>query len=922
MIHLRLRTEYSFEQTYAPVARVIARLKELGCTAAGIVDSGTWGHVRWFNACKEAGIQPLLGVEVVVSDGEETTRMWFLARSEAGLRETYTLTSKSHRQTILTRRGRVPRLYRHDVEGMSEEIIKFAGDVTDGPWLASVGALLDLNPASRVLNAKKLALAKQHGLRLVSTADNSYAKEEDRDVFELTVFGGLKPSPQHIIGELEHQDVAAAIAAECSGLTLPKAPIIRAEGDLEALCREGIKFRNMSWNDAYEKRLQYELELIHSKDFVSYFLVVGDMVRYAKQHMLVGPSRGSSAGSLVCYLTRITEIDPIPPKLYFERFIDVSRSDLPDIDIDFPDNKRHMVFEYMTEKYGVANTAHIGTISTFKPRSALIQVCKALNIPSQATGAVKVAMIERGIADSRAQNCLEDTLLTTEPGKALLKSYPQVIKAAALEGHATHSGVHAAGLLVCNDAITNYCTVDGNGIAHVEKGAAESLGLLKIDVLGLRTLGILEDSGVPINWYGMKFDDPAVYDVFNNGKLSCIFQFEGQALRSLSKNIKFETMTEIDAVTALARPGPFGAGIVQEYLDRKRGKTYEAIHPLVQARMADTCGLPLYQEQTLAIVRDIGKFDWAETSFVRKAISKRLGKEFFGKFWPKFLEGARSQGIDEQAAHKVWDLINSMGAWQMNKAHTYSYAVISYWTAYLKAHHPLEFAAANLRSAKDESSATELLREMHAEGIHYKPFDLELSEENWAAKDGMLIGGFLNLKGFGEVKARKYVQLRNEGKLTAKQKEEIAAAENPFNDIFPLQTAYGHLYADPRGNGIAADKIWKIAEMDESQFGNYVFIAEIVAKNSRNENEEVNVKRREARGKPRMLTGPVEFLDLRVQDDTGAMLIRVNRFDYERIGRELSEQVELGAHLLLRVEMCKGLRFGYIKRWKRLDKSE
>jgi len=913
MIQLRIRTEYTFGQTYAPIDRVIATLKEQGCTAAGIVDQGsTWGHVRWFKKCKEAGIKPLLGVELVVADEDDTSpRMWFLAKNMEGLQELYRFSSKTFQQPLAGKRGNIPALRRSDVFNMSDNIIKFAGDITDEEFLKSVGAYADISPASRVLAMKKRSL----GLPFVGISDNAYSRPEDAATFEF-IGGGKKPTPQHILMELERPDIAQAIADSITLDALPKAPMIRAEGDLEALCREGIKFRKMEgiWNDVYEQRLMYELNLIREKDFVAYFIIVADLMRYAKQHMLVGPSRGSSAGSLVCYLARITEVDPIPPKLFFERFIDISRADLPDIDSDFPDNKRHMVFEYMAEKYGAENTAHIGTISVYRPKSALIQVCKKLNIPSAATAAVKVAMIERGIADSRANNCLEDTLKTTDPGRKLVEMYPQVLVASQLEGHASHTGVHAAGLLVCNDKITNYCTVDANGIAHVEKGAAEELGLLKIDVLGLRTLGVLEDSGVPIDWYNLKFDDPETYRVFNEGRYSGIFQFEGSALRSIGGQVNFKSMVEIDAVTALARPGPFGGGVTEKYINRSKGEPYAAMHPLVEAQMSETYGLPVYQEQTMAIVKEIGKFDWKETSFIRKAVSKRLGKEYFDTFYAKFEVGALENGLSKEQSLEIWDLINSMGAWQMNKAHTYSYAVISYWTAYLKAHHPMEFAAANLRNAKDEDSAVGLLREMTKEGLKYVAFDIDKSEEHWAAKDGILYGGFMNLHGFGEAKAKKFVEARNAGALTQKMRDDVAAAKNIFADIFPLRTKYGHMYDDPAGNGLGGE-LYRVEQFDGSQTGSCLMIGEIIYKNLRDINEDVNVKKRGGK----VESGQPIFLDLRLRDDTGEILTRIHRFDYKQMGEELFNNVPVGAHLLVRLKMCRGIKFGIIQKWRRLD---
>lgn len=919
MIQLRIRTEYTFGQTFAPIGRVVQRLKELGCTAAAIVDeNSTWGHVPWYKACKAADIQPLLGVSIVVADDEQTHRMWFLARNKDGLSELYRLTSKAHGQQIPTRGGSIPRFYRKDVLGMSENILKFAGDITDSTFLKDVGAYIDLNPASRILNIRKNNIAKQTGLRLVETGDNAFSYPSDKEAFEFATRSGMKQTPQFILEQLAHQDVAAEIAEQCKDLELPCAPMIRAEGDLEAICRDGIKFRKMEsiWTDEYETRLKYELDLIRSKDFESYFIIVADMVHYAKKHMLVGPSRGSAAGSLVCYTTRITEIDPIPPKLYFERFIDVSRTDLPDIDLDFPDNKRQMVFDYMADKYGANNVAHIGTISQFKPKSALIQVCKALNIPPAATAAVKVAMIERGMADSRANNCLEDTLKETGPGRQFIASYPQAAAASLLEGHASHTGVHAAGLLVCNDEIINYATVDQHGIAHVDKYSAELVGLLKIDVLGLRTLGVLEDSGVPVDWYNLPFDDQATFDVFNQGRMCGIFQFEGNALRSISNNIHFETINEIDAVTALARPGPFSSGVTEKYIKRHNGEKYAPLHPKVEAIMADTYGLPLYQEHTLAIVRDIGKFGWNETSFVRKAISKRQGVEFFQKFYPPFLEGAMSQGIPEKSAQQVWDLINAMGAWQMNKAHTYSYAVISYWTAYLKAHFPLEFAASSLRNAKDEDSALELLREMVREGVEFVAFDIDKSQMRWSVQDGKLYGGFVSLKGIGESKAAKLIAARDAGQLTQKQREGIAKCENLFADIFPLHTKYSRLYDDPHGNGIAG-QVWNIADLTEGipHGEERVFIGELIHKNARNANEETNVKKRGGKTE----TGPLDFVDVRLRDDTDMIGGRVSRWDFQKHGKELLEKIPIGAHLMIRAKFFNGIRYAFISKWRRLD---
>ncbi|HEY6019201.1 MAG TPA: hypothetical protein VIY48_04660, partial [Candidatus Paceibacterota bacterium] len=260
---------------------------------------------------------------------------------------------------------------------------------------------------------------------------------------------------------------------------------------------------------------------------------------------------------------------------------------------------------------------------------------------------------------------------------------------------------------------------------------------------------------------------------------------------------------------------------------------------------------------------------------------------------------------------------STMGTWCMNKAHTYSYAIISYWTAYLKAHHPLEFAACNLRNAKDEESAFELLREMVREGIEYVPFDIEKSALNWSVIDGKLYGGFTALKGIGESKAAKLIEARDAGKLTTKQRADIAKCDNIFNDLNPLMTKYCSIYNNPKEHGVLTDKIWHVADLTEGipHGEERVLIAELIYKNQRDANEDVNIKKRNGK----VETGQTIFVDLRLRDDTGMIGGRINRFDYLRIGKELLEEVPIGAHLLIRAKFFNGIRYCFISKWKRLD---
>ena len=379
---------------------------------------------------------------------------------------------------------------------------------------------------------------------------------------------------------------AVNIAAQASSAELRKAPLIKLQGDVEALCRAGIKLRLKAkqikkWTPEYEQRLVRELKLVKEKEFDSYFLMVADMVMWAKERMLVGPARGSSAGSLACYLMGITEVDPMPYGLMFERFVDVTRKDLPDIDIDFPDTTRDQVYTYLREKYGEPQVARIGTISEYKPKSALGEVAKKLQIPPWETAAVKDAMFVRSSGDSRVNNCLMDTLNETEPGQALLRKFPAIALAGEIEGHASHAGLHAAGVIVCNEPVSNFCTV-ADGVAQLDKIDAEALNLLKIDVLGLRTLSVIEDSKIMSNKdiYNLQYNDKRVFDLINSGKFSGIFQWEGQALQSLTSQITIASFDDMAHITALARPGPLGGGAAGKFSERHSGKAkIDVAHP-------------------------------------------------------------------------------------------------------------------------------------------------------------------------------------------------------------------------------------------------------------------------------------------------------------------------------------------------------
>lgn len=861
--HLRVKTEYSFRQAYGPVKDVAAALAELGCKTAGIVDTrGTWGHVSWEKALKDHEIQPAFGAEFEIpNEAGRKPRCWVLAEN---LRQFYRLSSSqpSTPEELAQAKG----------------VIRFSGAALTDPETFDY---IDVNPRSLRRQRQALELARRTGKPLVVTGDNDYPTPADRLKF-LAWDDSKRMTPQHILNEQELRAAlpllddatweaacrnAYEIEERLQGIKLEAAPIISVPGDLAALVEEGRKYRLKAghikdWTPTYQQRLERELQLIREKAYDSYFIVVADLVVWAKTQMLVGPARGSSAGSLVCYLLQITEVDPLVHDLIFERFIDVNRDDLPDIDIDFNDQKRHLVVDYLARKYGADCVAHIGNINRLKPRSVMAHVAKKMGIPHGATFSVTNVLIEYSSGDSRYGKGLEDTLTGTQPGKDFLERYPEAVLMGELENHASHTGVHAAGIIVSNEPVVEFCTVH-DGIAHVDKKDAEYLNLLKIDALGLRTLGVIEDAGCVTNeqLYALEFNDPNVLRIFDQGKFSGLFQFEGGAQRRVSLQVPITDFKKIDHVTALARPGPLGGGAAGSYINRNLGAeevTYR--HPSMKEYLGDTMGVVLYQEQVMRIVRELGCFSWEETSTIRKAMSGRKGKEFFDQRGRMFVEGAATHGINEEEAKQIWDEICSFGAWGMNKSHTTSYAMISYWCAYMKCYHPLEYAAACLRSAKDDEQTVEILRELSAEGVHVTPFDPQLSDVNWSAKEGQLLGGYTNLHGIGPVKARAYVEKRATKGLDEKDLEKLAKHEVKHKDLRPAHTLWGDIYDRPTDHNIYG-KVKEFAELEDGE--NAVVICRMIRNERRDENETVRLAKRGYAKE-----GQTLFLDMFVVDDS------------------------------------------------------
>jgi DNA polymerase III alpha subunit len=899
--YLTTRSAFSFRRAYGKPEMFMERFAELGVKHVGIADDyGTWGHVPWEKAALAAGLEPLYGARFPL-EGEGERRPTFAALGVES-RPLYRFSS------------RPPATETDIIEHPDRSgVIILSGHALKNP---DAFDYINLDQRSQIATRAQLKLAADTGKPLILTPFNAYPAPEHRKEY-LAWDDSRRTYPSHVMGDdelraaywiLDEETYSSArrntfeLAERLEGIRLAKAPMIRVEGDLNVIVEEGRQYRLSrdhisEWTQEHQERLEYEMGLIKEKGYESYFLVVGDMVRWAKDNnILVGPGRGSSAGSLVCYLTRITEVDPLVHGLIFERFIDINRSDLPDIDIDFSDRQRHRVFEYIENKYGKDNVARLGNISRLQSRSVIHHVTKKMGIPAGEGYRVMNVLIEHSSGDARYGKGLEDTLNDTQPGRDFMNKFPEAKVMTELEHHPSHTSVHAAGALVSHVPIIDYCTVY-EGVAQIDKSAAEYLNLLKIDVLGLRTLGVIEDANCMTaeELYGLKLDDPKVFDVINQKRFAGVFQFEGASQRRVTTQIEIRDFSHIDHLTALARPGPLGGGGTQLYIERFWGKKpVEYIHDSMGAYLDETQGVAVYQEQVMRLVREIGGFDWAKTSIIRKGMSASKGPEFFLQYTEDFIEGAARLGIDRETAQRIFYDMRMMGAWTMNKAHTCSYAIISYWCAYLKAYHGAAYAAALLRNAKDDEQTLETLREFADEGIESVPFDPELSDIDWQYKDNKIIGGFKNIVGVGSVKAAALLEARAKGELTTERLDKLLKKGVKFSDLHPAKTLWREMYDKPWKFNINGE-IKEIGDLKDKQ--DAVVIVRVDKVDRRDENESVRIGRRAGK----VWQGQSLFLDVHGTDDSVSrpVILRIRPENWNTFGQKIADNAIVGKDWLL-----------------------
>jgi DNA polymerase III alpha subunit len=699
MLYLRTRTQYSSEQGKPKGTGTVQDLVDFAVAnkmeAIALTDTNCFGHREFQEACLKAGIEPIFGMEFQWPHHIGTIPRVALAKNQDGLRELYSMKAGDQ---------------------VSDDIMLLP-PALDGP--------------AYIYEEQEIL----HGLRWPNDA---YA-----------IF------PRHLC---EYNAFPSCDLRHFSPVRIPKAQPPQIPGmDIHLTCTAKLTDLYPGQGPEYLTRLDrlaLEVGVIRAKGFEGYFRIVAEVCDWAARvGISQGPGRGSSSGSLVAFLLGITEVDPIKHGLLFERFLDPSRTDMPDIDLDFEDERRDEIFAHLENLYGPASVARVGTILSRAGKAALQDGLRALGLPQSLGDGVRDRVQtrlagEEGPPDT-LQKALEDSRLVS----------PIIASILPLEGTVKALGQHAAGVLIApGEPLSRYCRVE-NGVAQLDMRDAEALGLLKLDCLGLRTLTVLRD----FPWPG-KLDmepEPEDFQDAQANRWQGVFQFEGGALRSIAHQVPPVEFNDLAIISAIARPGPLAAGVADAY---KRLKLYgekPQVPELIAPHLAETHGLMIYQEQVMAFFKSLGLPDTTVTK-LRKAIAKSQGAAGLEVFKAEYLkQGLTTAG--EKALLEAWDFILGCGAYLFNKSHAVAYAWLSWACLRAKRINPLEFYAACLNHAADSAQGIEVIREARSRGFVVKLFDPQRSDIGWTVQHGELVGGWCDKPGIGPSRAETYMKQIEDG---------------------------------------------------------------------------------------------------------------------------------------------------------------
>ena len=817
-VHLHIHSHYSLLDGLIKIDDLITYAKKMNMKALALTDHGNiYGAVEFYKKAKKEDIKPIIGIEFYLAKNSRFSKnpsidtqrhhLTILVANEKGYKNLNQLITKSYTEGFYYK----PRIDKELLEKYSEgliclsgclaselvknlendnyekaiNLIKYYKNIFDNNYYLEIQKHFPLKIQKQIVE-----LSKKTNTPLVATQDVHYLSSKDKQIHEVFLSVQtknkfqkedrftFKNSDVSFLSEKEMEEIfkdlpealnnTLEIAEKCNfnfnlnNNLLPKFPLpdknISSINYLKQLAKKNFSLKYDLNNQKAKERLEHELKIIEKTGFADYFLIVQDIVNWAKNHnIVVGPGRGSSTGSTVSYILNITEIDPLKYDLLFERFLNSERVSMPDIDIDFADYRRDEVLAYTRNKYGEDKVAQIITFGRMAARAAIRDVTRALNLSYSFGDKIAKLIPFNTSIDDALKNIKELEKMYHEDSN--VKKVIGIAK--KLEGTARHASIHACGVVIGPDSLLNHIPLqkapnENHLITQFEMHSIEDLGLLKMDFLGLKNLTIIEKTiklvkeikNIKIDIKNIPLDDEKTYQTFQKGETVGVFQFESQGMQKYMKEIKPNSINDLIALVALYRPGPIE--LIPLYIKRKFKKApINYLHPKLKNIMAETYGIGIYQEQMMKIATELANFSMAEADILRKAIGKKI-KNLLDEQKEKLINGMIKNGIDKNIAYKIWELFPSFARYGFAKAHAASYAIIGYITAYLKTHFPVEFIISLLNLATNDIERINfLINEAKKLNIKILPADINLSYQNFTVEENNIRFGLLAIKNIG-----------------------------------------------------------------------------------------------------------------------------------------------------------------------------
>ena len=830
-VHLQLHSEFSLLDGAIRISRLLNHCESEGISDIALTDNGNlFGAIDFYFGAKKKGINPIIGAEVYFAEDmtvktKTMDRVILLCQNIVGYQNLCELLSEAHINGFYYN----PRIDLNLLSKFSEGLIC----ISSGYW-GPIAQLLQMNfiDKARELSNQFLAtfpdrfylgvqrtgelgidqivtdtieLSNDLSIPLVALNDAFFLKSDEgwmQDLLQCIKTGreielddqnNSKRSQHFLRSEAEMLDLfsdlpeaisnTVKIAKQCNvemvsdQVLLPRFECpdnLSAEDYLKKLVWEGVEEKYSNITKEINERVEFELDIINKMQYPIYFLIIYDFLAFCDQEKIpVGPGRGSAAGSIVAYALNITRIDPIPYKLLFERFLNPERVTMPDIDIDFCIKRRGEVIDYISEKYGSDHVAQIVTFGTMAARGVVRDVGRALGIPLDFVDRVAKLIPSAPGQNTSISEAIEEVDELGELYEKDMQAKQLLDYGQKLEGFARHSSTHAAGVVISKDPLSTMVPLmsnDGQTVTHYTMNNLETLGLLKMDILGLRNLTVIREACDYIQIDHPDFDidlipidDKKTYDLFCTGESIGIFQCESPGMRRLIVDLKPKCFEDVIALLALYRPGPLGSGMVSDFISNKSGKTKVVYDlPILEPILKDTYGMIVYQEQVMQIASAVGGFTLGESDMLRRAMGKKK-KDVMDQMKDKFLAGAVKKKIDRDVAEKIFELCYKFAEYGFNKSHSAAYALISYQTAYLKAHHRDFYLLALLNSVLGNTERTAVyVSEAKRLKMPIQPPNVNKSLYNHHLSNDEIYFGLGSIKGVGEQPIEQLVKDRTE----------------------------------------------------------------------------------------------------------------------------------------------------------------